>query len=104
MPKINQFISTKSLAVDRSLGNNVSSKLQTELATASAQQSLAQGVGQFGRGVAQYQKSRDRINKNLAGFVGYKYLGSSDFDVENFDKVSVSYDSHNFEAGIKYSF
>jgi len=67
MPKINQFISTKSLAVDRSTGSNIASKLQTELAVAGAQKSLAQGIGQFGGGIARYTQSRDRINKNLAG-------------------------------------
>lgn len=53
---------------------------------------------QVGAGVTQ------PVNTNLGLFVGYKYLGSSDFDSDDNKDLSASYDSHNFEAGIKYSF
>jgi len=58
----------------------------------------AEFAWQVGAGVTQ------PINKNLAGFVGYKYLKSADFEFDDFQDESLSHDSHKFEAGFKYSF
>lgn len=58
----------------------------------------AEFAWQVGGGVTQ------PINDNIGMFVGYKYLNSADFDSENVENATASYDSHNFEAGIKYSF
>jgi len=58
----------------------------------------AEFAWQVGGGVTQ------PINKNLAGFVGYKYLKSSDFEFDDFEDTSLSHDNHKFEAGIKYTF
>lgn len=44
------------------------------------------------------------ITSNIDIFTGYKYFASSDLESERNNSVKASFDSHNFEAGIKYSF
>ncbi len=53
---------------------------------------------QLGAGIAQ------PLNDHFGIFVGYKYLGSLALDDDVLNDVTYEFDSHNFEAGIKYSF